>query len=382
MGSVRDIFTHSFHQERFIELMLRGAEDNCEEIKHVKLRVINDQNYYEKHGYLAVKVSHFKRLMRSIADNKLQSLHVDFSKLSIQDNRAVEEAFETLSETIENQQRSLKELAFHEVQFDLNSNSEKDFYNALSFPNLHTLSLVNCKFLCYDSFERFFSNLSDTENTIRKLEIRRLNSSVTATGFREFLLSQEGSLQTLILSGVHKNILNKKYLKKVMPVIAARLTNLRHLSLEKNQIDFERIETLSSAMVSGLSFQELITLDLGYNSLENNSILVLYKILKERHFSLETLNLSGNAINEEGLNLLLTGKTEQGSHPLTRGLLANDMKTMNFLVNNSKTGQLETLEVAKSFSSVQDPSVGFSMAGLMSDRLLHLNLSHNKLSME
>lgn len=317
-----------------IELLLRGVADNCEEVTKLKLRVTNDQNYYEKHGVLSLKVSHMTRLVGSISDNKLTSLEINCAKLNVQDTKSVEAVFTCLSESIENHQRSLKELVFSDVQFDLNSIGEKDFYNSLSFPNLHTLILNNCKFLCYDSFERFFSNLSDTENTIKRFEIRRLNSSVTAKGFREFLLSQADSLQTLVLSGVHKNILNKKYCKKVLPLLTQKLHNLKHVSLERNQIDFERIETLVSSMVRGVSFQELLTLDLGHNLLENNAVPVIYKVLKERYFSLDSLTLSGNQINEEGLNMLLTAKTDNGGHPLTRGLVANDMKGKNFLLNN------------------------------------------------
>ena len=57
------------------------------------------------------------------------------------------------------------------------------------------------------------------------------------------------------------------------------------------------------------SFLELTSLDLSQNQLENNSILTIYKMLKHREFSLDYLDLSENAINEEGLNLLLKGKT-------------------------------------------------------------------------
>lgn len=53
------------------------------------------------------------------------------------------------------------------------------------------------------------------------------------------------------------------------------------------------------------------------------SILTIYKLLRERQFSLETLDLSENSINEEGLNLLLKGKTDKGGYPLTKGLIAN-----------------------------------------------------------
>ena len=51
-------------------------------------------------------------------------------------------------------------------------------------------------------------------------------------------------------------------------------------------------------------------MDLGQNLLENNAILIVYRILKARQFSLDYLDLSENSINEEGLNLLLKGKTD------------------------------------------------------------------------
>ena len=63
-------------------------------------------------------------------------------------------------------------------------------------------------------------------------------------------------------------------------------------------------------MTAGESFQELTCLDLAQNQLENNAILIVYRILKARQFSLDYLDLSENSINEEGLNLLLKGKTD------------------------------------------------------------------------
>ena len=95
---------------------------------------------------------------------------------------------------------------------------------------MQSVALHNCKFICYDSFERFFGNLADSENCLKRIEINRLNCAVTAKGFREFLQSQENSLETLILNGVHKNILSRKHHRKVLPAIA-KLPFLKHLSL-------------------------------------------------------------------------------------------------------------------------------------------------------
>lgn len=64
-------------------------------------------------------------------------------------------------------------------------------------------------------------------------------------------------------------------------------------------------------------------------------------MLKERSFSLDTLNLSGNLINEEGLNLLLKGKTDYGGYPLFKGLIVNSMLEKNFLINNIKAQKLD-----------------------------------------
>jgi hypothetical protein len=139
-------------------------------------------------------------------------------------------------------------------------------------------------------------------------------------------------------------------------------------------------------MVSHESFQDLISLDLSHNLLENNSILTIYKMLKERVFSLNFINLSGNAINDEGLNLLLKGKLEQDqTAQLTKGLICNDMKEKNFLVNNPKSKSLDRLEVSSSFSLLQDPSVavsGFSMSGVLHSGLLTLDISNNNLNEE
>ena len=54
--------------------------------------------------------------------------------------------------------------------------------------------------------------------------------------------------------------------------------------------------------------------------------MVLYKMLKERMFSLETLYISENSINEEGINIMLKGKTDFEGIMLFRGLLVNKMR--------------------------------------------------------
>jgi hypothetical protein len=143
------------------------------------------------------------------------------------------EDIQILSDFIETQSRTLKELIFTDFTFDLNSNAEKDFYTSLSFPNFTSLILTNCKFACYDAFERFFTSLAETENTLEHLEITRLNSAVSAKGFREVILSHAESLKHIKLENVHKNILSKKYHKKVLPAIA-QCFQLRTLSLKKN----------------------------------------------------------------------------------------------------------------------------------------------------
>lgn len=100
---------------------------------------------------------------------------------------------------------------------------------------------------------------------------------------------------------------------------------------------------------------------------------------------MENLDLSENAINEEGLNLLLKGKTDQGGFPLTRGLLAINMLERNFMINNAKASILEKLELSGSFAPATDPAIavnGFQMLGIMSTNLTVLNASNNALSSE
>lgn len=107
-------------------------------------------------------------------------------------------------------------------------------------------------------------------------------------------------------------------------------------------------------------------------------------MLKGRVFSLDHIDLSGNSLNEEGLNLFLKGKLQTDENaPFARGLICNDMKDKNFLVNNPKSRKLDRLELAGSFSLIQDPSVavsGFSMAGILHSGLQILDLSNNNLS--
>ena len=57
-------------------------------------------------------------------------------------------------------------------------------------------------------------------------------------------------------------------------------------------------------------------------------------MLKKRVFSLDVINISENNINEEGLNLLLKAKTDDGGLILAKGVIANKMKEKNLLINN------------------------------------------------
>ena len=79
-------------------------------------------------------------------------------------------------------------------------------------------------------------------------------------------------------------------------------------------------------MLPKQSYQELTHLDISKNPVENDCIVTLYKMLKDRYFSLEQLDLSETDIGETGLNLLLKAKTSNGGHKLTKGLIANKMK--------------------------------------------------------
>ena len=95
--------------------------------------------------------------------------------------------------------------------------------------------------------------------------------------------------------------------------------------------------------------------------------------------------MSENSINEEGLNLLLKGKTDKGGYHLTKGLLANSMFERNYLINNSKASKLEHIEVGGSFAAISDPSLavsGFQMLGILNNRLTQLNISSNYLSQQ
>ncbi len=67
--------------------------------------------------------------------------------------------------------------------------------------------------------------------------------------------------------------------------------------------------------------------------------------------------MSENCINEEGLNLLLKGKTDEGGYLLTKGIVANNMLERNYLINNAKASKLDRLDLSGSFAPGADPSV-------------------------
>jgi hypothetical protein len=80
-------------------------------------------------------------------------------------------------------------------------------------------------------------------------------------------------------------------------------------------------------------------------------------MLRQRVFSLDYIDLSENSINDEGLNLLLKGKTDQEAFLLTKGIIANNMLERNFLINNAKASKLDRLEVSGSFAPGADPAL-------------------------
>ena len=83
LSNIRDIFTHSYHQERFIELLMRGIEDNVADITHLQVRLINDQAFYDKFSALGIRISHFNRLIKQLSDNQLIKLHLNITDISI-----------------------------------------------------------------------------------------------------------------------------------------------------------------------------------------------------------------------------------------------------------------------------------------------------------
>ena len=64
LSNMRDIFTHSYHQERFVELLMRAIEDNVSDITHLQVRIINDQAYYDKFSSLGIRLKLFNRLAK------------------------------------------------------------------------------------------------------------------------------------------------------------------------------------------------------------------------------------------------------------------------------------------------------------------------------
>ena len=82
LSNMRDIFTHSFHQERYIELLVRAIEDNLEDINSLQIRLINDQSYYDKFNTLGIKLMHFKRLLIQIPDNQVTKLHLNLTDVT------------------------------------------------------------------------------------------------------------------------------------------------------------------------------------------------------------------------------------------------------------------------------------------------------------
>lgn len=109
----------------------------------------------------------------------------------------------------------------------------------------------------------------------------------------------------------------------------------------------------------------------------------MYKLLRERDSSLESLNLSGNKINEEGLNLLLKGKTKDGGHPLFLGLIVNEMEDRNSLINNIKVTGLHRVEASGSTPPMLDlaaPVKAFEVWGVEGNKLHTLDASRIRFS--
>ncbi len=55
--------------------------------------------------------------------------------------------------------------------------------------SLKSITLNSCKFLTNDAFEQFWFGLAETENSLVKVEINRINKHCSAKGFEEFLRS-------------------------------------------------------------------------------------------------------------------------------------------------------------------------------------------------
>ena len=90
---MRDIFTHSFHQERFTELLMRAIEDNVEDVTQLQVRLINDQGFYAKFSTLGIRLRQFQRVLKQIPDNQITKLHLDLTDVSTLDTKSIEGLF-------------------------------------------------------------------------------------------------------------------------------------------------------------------------------------------------------------------------------------------------------------------------------------------------
>lgn len=56
LASIRYVATHSYHQERFVQLLTRAMEDHRGQVQRLHVRLRNNQGLYEKQGHLLVSL--------------------------------------------------------------------------------------------------------------------------------------------------------------------------------------------------------------------------------------------------------------------------------------------------------------------------------------
>jgi len=83
LAGMRHVATHSYHQERFVQLLTRAMEDHRGQVQRLHVRLRNNQGLFEKQGHLLLSLEQFKRFTDCTPDGRLVSLHVNLGKLNL-----------------------------------------------------------------------------------------------------------------------------------------------------------------------------------------------------------------------------------------------------------------------------------------------------------
>jgi len=268
-------------------------------LKDLSLNLMQDQAIYVRYQKMETRFSQFRRLFNRLPPNQLVSLSLNCQKKQLSD-QLLSYQLRDLADVLLQNHKSLKHLKLSFFAFEMQGRESEQLIKTMKALQLNSLHLHRCYFLNAEVFTNFFDALHSSKFSVITLD--RLSYRSQPKPFFHFLHSQRATLEELTLRRCSKSITSHRYGGRFFLSLVPCL-NLRKLCLPHNHIDQTKIKMLDDQTEkSGFS---LTHLDLSDNELDDQAAVHIVNLLARATEEVEELNLGGNHLTMEGLELIL-----------------------------------------------------------------------------